>query len=122
MNDDLAPLLSTLPEPLPPSAMTANVMARIEREVAAQHMVASSPSTARHSRDVSMWVWASLGIVLVAGATGFSWYVHGLPDVLSPRVLRGGIDAGLSGWQATLAGIAGLMLCLRALFSPLRSR
>lgn len=122
MNDELAPLLSILPEPLPPSSIAVNVMARIEREAALRKSDATSPSTARQKRDVSMWVWASLGIALFIGATGSSWYVYGLPDLLSPRFLRGGIDAGLSGWQATLAGIAGLLICLRALFSPLRSR
>jgi hypothetical protein len=120
MNDDLAPLLSTLPEPMAPSSITANVMARIEREAALQAISAALP--AKHTRNLSMWITACVGILLVTGATASGWYLHGIPDVFSPRFLRGGLDAGLVGWQATLAGVVGLVLCLRALFAPLRSR
>jgi len=61
-----------------PASITATVMARIEREAAAQRAEASSP-------------------------------VRGLTAVLA-------------GWQASLVGVVGLILCLRALFAPLRAR
>ena len=120
MNDDLAPILSTLPEPVAPSSITATVMARIEREAAAQRAEALSP--VRQKRDVSMWVTACIGMALVFGAIASGWYSNGLPDTLSPRFLRGGLTAVLAGWQASLVGVVGLVLCLRALFAPLRSR
>jgi anti-sigma factor RsiW len=122
MNDDLAPILATLPEPQAPSSITATVMARIEREAAHQQAVAASPLHRRGSPDVLTWVTACLGIGLVGGAIASGWYTNGLPDVFAPRFFRGGLGAALAGWQALLAGIAGLALCLRALFAPLRSR
>lgn len=122
MNDDLAPILSTLPEPAPPSSIAATVMARIEREAAAQQAAAGAPALRRTTRDLSMWVTACVGIVLVSGAIASGWYSNGLPDVLSPRFVRGSLSATLAGWQASLIGVVGLALCLRALFAPLRSR
>lgn len=121
MNDDLAPLLSTLPEPAAPTSITASVMARIEREAAAQHAEAAAPIRRPHGRDSWMWITACLGILLVVGATASNWYNNGLPPVFSPQLLRGGLDAALGGWQSTVAGLTGLTLCLRALFAPLRS-
>lgn len=120
MNDDLAPLLSTLPEPVAPSSITATVMARIERETAAIHAEAASSVRSRHKRDVSVWVTACLGILLVGGAIASGWYNNGVPDMFSPRFLRGGLGGVLVGWQASLVGVVGLALCLRALFAPLR--
>lgn len=122
MNDDLAPLLSTLPEPAAPPSITATVMARIEREAAAQLAESASPVASRHKRDVSTWITACLGIALVAAATATGWYTNGLPEVFSPRFLRGGLGSALAGWQASLVGLVGLALCLRALFAPLRLR
>lgn len=122
MNDDLAPILSTLPEPVAPSSITATVMARIEREAAAQQAEAASPVHRRSKRDISMWVTASLGVVLVGGAVASGWYANGLPDLVSPQLFRGGVDAAFTGWRASLVGVVGLVLCLRALFAPLRSR
>lgn len=122
MNDELAPILSSLPEPAAPASLTATVMARIEREAIAQPLGGATRARQERSRDVWLWITASVGVLLVVGAVASSWYVHGLPDVFSPRTVRGGIGAGFAGWQATIAGIAGLILCLRALFAPLRSR
>lgn len=122
MNDNLAPLLSTLPEPVVPSSITATVMARIEREVAARHAESVSPTIVRPRRDVSMAVLSCLGIALVCGATAMGWYSFGVPEVFAPRLFRGGLGSALTGWQASLLGIVGLILCLRALFAPLRSR
>lgn len=73
-------------------------------------------------RDASMWITACLGILLVCGATASGWYFNGLPDMFSPRFVRGGLGSALAGWQASLAGLVGLGLCLRALLAPLRSR
>lgn len=122
MTDDLARLLSTLPEPVAPSSITATVMARIEREAAEQRAEGASPARVRHRRDAATWVTACVGLALVIGATASGWYSNGVPDMISPRFLRGSLDAALTGWQASLAGVAGLVLCLRALFAPLRSR
>lgn len=122
MNDDLAPLLATLPEPLAPSSITATVMARIEREVAAQRADSASPARVRQTRDVSMWMTACVGILLMVGATAWGWYDNGLSGVFSPQFVRGGLSVAFAGWPASLAGIVGLILCLRALFAPLRSR
>jgi hypothetical protein len=121
MNDELAQILATLPEPAAPASITATVMARIEREVAARQAEAAV-SVGTRSRDVSMWITACLGLVLVCGAVAFGWYANGVPDVYSPRLFRGGLTAALAGWQASVVGIVGLALCLRALFAPLRAR
>jgi hypothetical protein len=122
MNDDLAPLLSTLAEPAAPSSITASVMARIEREASAHRVEIPSPAHRRQAGDASMWLTACVGIVLVCGAVAAGWYAYGFPDLFAPQWLRGGLNAAFVGWQATLAGVLGIALCLRALFAPLRSR
>jgi hypothetical protein len=122
MNDDLAPILSTLPEPVAPSSITATVMARIERESAAQQAEAASPVQLRRTSDLATWVTACLGIALVFVAIASGWYRNGLPDMFTARFLRGGLGSALAGWQASLVGVVGLALCLRALFAPLRLR
>lgn len=122
MNDDLLPLLATLPEPAAPPSITATVMARIEREVAERQVDAGSPVRRRHANDLTTWITAAAGIALVLGATATGWYYNGVPDLFSPRFLRGGLVAALAGWQASLVGLLGLGLGLRALFAPLRAR
>ncbi|MCC7185234.1 MAG: hypothetical protein IT185_03255 [Acidobacteria bacterium] len=115
MNDELAPILSTLPEPTLPSSMTASVMARIARE--ADLVVA-----VEQPRERPTWLWSLVGLAVVIGAAVYGWATGiGLPDVLGAKV--GGRLAMLPmGGPLTAVMAAGVLVYLGGLFAPLHSR
>jgi hypothetical protein len=115
MNDDLAPILSTLPEPVAPSSMTASVMARIARE-------ADAAVAVEHPRERPTWVWSVVGLTVVVAAAIYGWINGiGLPDLLGSKV--GGRPALLPmGGPLTAVMTVGLLIYLAGLFAPLRSR
>jgi hypothetical protein len=115
MNDDLAPILSTLSEPVAPSSMTTTVMARIARE-------ADLAVAVEQPRERPVWLWSLAGLVVVIAAVAYGWTTGvGLPDVLGPKV--GGRLALLPmGGPLTAVMAVGLLVYLAGLFAPLRSR
>jgi hypothetical protein len=115
MNDDLAPILSTLPEPVAPSSMTASVMARIARE-------ADAAVAVERPRERPTWVWSVVGLAVVMAAAIYGWINGiGLPDLLGSKV--GGRLALLPmGGPLTAVMTVGLLIYLAGLFAPLRSR
>lgn len=115
MNDDLAPLLSTLPEPVVPSSMTATVMARIARE-------ADLAVAVEHPRERPTWLWSLVGLTVVMGAAVYGWMNGvGLPDLLGSKV---GSRLALlpMGGPLTALMAVGVLVYLAGLFAPLRSR
>ena len=84
--DDLTPLLSRLPEPMPPSTLTATVMARIERE-AEQKAEAKGPVPVSRARELRAWFWTFAGVSLVLVAFVSGWLSSGtLPTFTSARI------------------------------------
>ncbi len=121
MTDDLAPVLSKLPEPMPASTLTATVMARIERE-AERSAEAKVTVQVRRPREVRTWLWTFAGVALVLAAFANGWLSTGsLPDFTSPRVGRGGQSLiPVQGPATALLGV-GLLVYLAGLFAPLLS-
>ncbi len=115
MNDDLAAILSTLPEPTLPSSMTSSVMARIARETDVAAAVA-------RPRERPTWMLSVVGLVIVLGVAVYGWTSGiGLPDLLGSKV--GGRLALLPmGGPMTAVMTVGLLVYLAGLFAPLRSR
>jgi hypothetical protein len=115
MNDDLAPILSTLPEPTPPSSMTSSVMARIARE-------ADAAVAVEDPRERPTWVWSVVGLAVVMAAMVYGWATGAaLPDLLGSKV--GGRLALLPmGGPLSAVMAVGLLVYLAGLFAPLRSR
>jgi len=115
MNDDLAPILSTLPEPVAPPSMTASVMARIARE-------ADAAVAVERPRERPTWLWSVVGLTVVVAAMVYGWATGAaLPDLLGSKV--GGRLALLPmGGPLTALMAGGLLVYLAGLFAPLRSR
>jgi len=115
MNDDLAPILSALPEPVAPSSMTATVMARIARE-------ADLAIAVEVPRERPTWIWSVVGLAVVVGAAVYGWANGiGLPDLLGSKV---GGRLALLPMDGPLTAVmtVGLLIYLAGLFAPLRSR
>lgn len=120
--DDLTPLMSRLPEPAPPAALMATVMARIERETAQYSPGAEASAPARHGRDRPAWLWTLVGAAVVLGVSAAGWLETGaLPGV---TLARTGFAKPLAmpgvGPASMILG-AGLLLYLVGLLAPLRS-
>ena len=120
MVDDLTPVLARLPEPLPPSTLTATVMARIERE-AEQHAADTLAAPARRP-ELRAWLWTFVGIALVLVAFINGWLsMETLPDFTAPVIGRGRPSLMPAGGPFALLVGVGLLVYLAGLFAPLRS-
>ena len=121
MMDDLTPVLSRLPEPMPPSTLTARVMARIEREAEQKaHEVAVPVSRAR---ELQTWVWTTAGIALVLVVFIKSWISSGsLPSLIAARIGLNHQPLMPVGPSVSLFLALGLITYLTGLFAPLQSR
>ena len=122
MNDDLTPLLRELPEPAPPSTMTATIMARVQRE-AERKAEAQVVATVKTSVDLRMWLATFAGIALVVVLFISGWQSLGtVPDFTSPRIGSGrAMLVPIQGPTMLLMGL-GLLIYLAGLFAPLRTR
>ena len=120
MTDPIAQLLAGLPEPAPPPALAATVMARIERESAPVRVVAA-PRVSSPGPSQLGWFWALAGAVGVAALAVHGWLRTGSrPDLTSARI--GPSDLVLlpvDGWVSWLL-CAALAVFLIGLFAPLR--
>ena len=116
MNDDLIPLLRDLPEPAPPSSLTATVMARIERESDARSVV-----PVKTAADLRVWLWTFTGIAIVVVLFAKGWLTVGMPpDLMTPRLGVGrAMLVPIQGPTLWLVGV-GLLVYLAGLFAPLR--
>jgi hypothetical protein len=122
MTDDLTPVLSRLPEPMPPSTLTATVMARIERE-AGQRANATLTVARSRSREFQTWFWtfAGIGLVLMVFING--WLSSGvLPSLTAARIGFNRVPLMPAGTSVSLLLALGLIAYLAGLFAPLRSR
>jgi hypothetical protein len=118
--DELLPVLKRLPDPAPPSTITATVMARIARDAERQaEAVATAPAPRRQDRPA--WAWALVGIAVVLGARIYGLVVtESLPDFTSSRIGLGH-SLGMPGvGSVSLALGLGLLVYLAGLFAPLR--
>lgn len=120
MMDDLTSVLERLPEPMPPSTLTATVMARIEREAERKADAGEAP-VPRH-REHRAWLWTLAGAALVLGVSLYGPLVKGaLPDFTSSRIGFGRKGVlPVEGRTALLLAL-GLVVYLVGLFAPLRS-
>ncbi len=121
MTDDLTPVLSQLPEPMPPSTLTATVMARIEREaeLEADSMITVPVSRAR---ELQTWFWTFAGIALVVFVFINGWVSAGsLPDFTASRIGLTAAPLMPIGTSVSLLLAFGLLVYLAGLFAPLRS-
>jgi hypothetical protein len=119
MNEDLAPLLKELNEPAPPTALKANVMARIARDVE-RHAEVQVTAPVRRRADLKVWLYtlAGLGAILFVFADG--WLTAGvLPDLTSARIGMGRTPLMPFGTPAWVLWI-GFIVYLAGLFAPLR--
>jgi len=122
MTDDLTPVLSQLPEPMPPSTLTATVMARVEREaeLRADPMIAVP---ARRARELQTWLWSFAGIALVMFVFVNGWLsAASLPDVTGSRIGLNRAPLMPIETSVSLLLALGLLIYVAGLFAPLRSR
>lgn len=122
MRDELAQLLTRLPEPEAPSSITTTVMARLARE-ADETPTAHGATLEPVRRDRLGWIVAVAGAVVIAGAIANGWVQTWTAEgMLSPRLIREGFSGvRIEGWAAPWA-LLGLLCYLGGLFAPLRSR
>lgn len=120
MTDPIAQLLASLPEPAPPPALAATVMARIARESAPVRVDAQS-RVSSHGPSHLGWFWALAGAVGVAALAVHGWVRTGSgPDLTSARIGPSEIVLlPVEGW-ASLLLCAALVVFLIGLFAPLR--
>ena len=122
MMDDLTPVLSRLPEPTPPSTLTATVMARIEREAEEKaHAKVAMPVS--RARELQTWLWTFVGVALVLTVFVSAWLSSGtLPNITAARI--GLNHAPLVPVEARVSVLLalGLIAYVAGLFAPLRSR
>jgi hypothetical protein len=120
MIDELAPVLTRLPDPAPPASFRAIVMARIERDVdrqRASEREATTPARRRYDRPV--WLWTLAGLAIVLGASAYGLLAGGsLPDLTSPRIGRAPLMMPMEG-PALIVGL-GLVVYMAGLLAPLR--
>lgn len=121
MMDDLTPVLSRLPEPMPSSTLTATVMARIERE--ADHKAHAKVAVpASRARELRTWLWTFAGVAVVLMVFVNGWLSSGsLPNFTSARIGLGRAPLMPVGTSVSLFLALGLIAYLAGLFAPLRS-
>ena len=121
MTESMESKLARLPEPAPPAALAATVMARIAR--APTHDSATADRRARRPETESILggLWAFIGAVLVGVVVVQRWLAAGFAsELVSSRIGDGGLVlVPLDGWTS-LVLCAGLVLYLLGLFAPLR--
>jgi hypothetical protein len=121
MNDDIRPLISQLPEPAPPTTLTASVMARIARE-ADRETAPATAAFARQRGEWIFWLWITTGLAIVLGSTVQGWLSGGsLPDLTSPRIGFGGLTLMPFDGPVTVFIAIGVLVYLAGLFAPLRT-
>lgn len=120
MIDGVEQLLTRLPEPVPPPTLAATVMARIGRVRDQAIITEPAQSPATSLRDPA-WLWAVVGLILVAGLTVHGWLSAGYPpDVVSSRIGIGRLLLMPVEGVGVLLLALGLWLFLLGLFAPLR--
>ena len=119
MNEELNGLLTRIPEPTPPPAFKATVMARIARE-ADRPLPDAAVVRAERKRDRRAWILIPIGLLLAAGAVVYPYFAaQVLPD-LSVRMSP--VQAGLMPeGTPVLIAVVGLLLYLAGLFATLPS-
>ena len=120
--DDLTPVLSRLAEPMPPSTLTATVMARIEREAErkADEKVAVPVSRAR---ELQTWLWTFVGVALVLAVFVSAWLSSGaLPNITAARIGLNHPPLMPMESRVSLLLALGLIAYIAGLFAPLRRR
>ena len=120
MNDDLATVMTKLPEPPPPYSLKATVMARIAHEADLQSQEAEATPSLSRPRDWFVSLPILAGLAVVVAAVTAPWISEGtLPDLTSPRL--GAITVSLipESQIALVIGI-GLLVYIAGLFAPLR--
>lgn len=122
MIDDLAPLMTRLPDPALPASFRATVMARIERDIDRQSTAAAEDAAlALRQRDLPAWLWTLAGLVVVVCASAYGWFEMGsTPDFTSPRIGQRLVLIPADGSTALAIGL-GLLLYMAGLLAPLRS-
>ena len=118
--DDLTPVLARLPEPMPPSTLTATVMARIEQE--AEQKAAAAGTVPVRRLEMRAWLWTFVGVALVVGVLiSAALDARAMPDFTSSRIGLGRAPLmPIEGPALLLLGV-GLLVYLSGLFAPLRS-
>lgn len=122
MIDDLAPLMTRLPDPTLPASFKATVMARIERDVDLQNAAAADDAAAApRQHDLPGWLWTLAGLVAVVSASAYGWIETGsMPDFASPRIGQRLVLIPADASTALAIGL-GLLLYMAGLLAPLRS-
>ena len=120
MMDDLTPVLSRLPEPMPPSTLTATVMARIERE--AEQRASTTVVPGSRARELQPWFWTFAGVAVVLLVVVKGWLSSGaLPSFTSARIGFGHAPLMPVDTRVSLFLALGLFVYVAGLFAPLRS-
>lgn len=120
MTDDLKLLLQQLPEPEPPSSISATVMARIAREVEQRAEAQTSPAVVTRERPV--WILAVAGAAIAFLVLVNGWLSTGsMPDMTSARIGIGrpAVIPILDLRLTALLAVA-FLVYLAGLFAPLR--
>lgn len=124
MIDDVSTVMAQLPEPQPPAAFKAQVMARIAREADRPEELAADNAVQAKRRENPTWFWTLVaGLVIVVGASVYGWLSGGsLPSLTAPLIGHGQADLmPMEGPVAVAVGI-GLLVYLGGLFAPLAGR
>jgi len=123
MNDGIDSLLTRLPEPEPPTTLSASIMARVEREADRPATATRAFSREMNNRHAPAWTWAVLGIAVVTGLTVYGWLTKvNPPDVISSRIGLGRLERMPVDAVHVLLLATGLWLFLAGLFAPLARR
>ena len=121
MMDDLTPVLSRLPEPMPSSTLTATVMARIERE-AERNADARVVAPASRARELRTWLLTFVGVALALTAFVNGWLSSGtLPNFAAARIGINHAPLMPIGPGVSVLLALGLLVYVVGLFAPLRS-
>ena len=116
--DDLASVMSQLPDPDPPPTLTATVMARIERDA---DQKADAPVVPVPHREYPAWVWTLAGVAMVFGVSIYGWYATGsTPDITSSRIGPGRPALMPTEGSGTAILALGLLLYIVGLLAPLQ--
>ena len=120
MNESIDSLLMRLPDPAPPPALLASVMARIEREPNRMTMATCARNGKMNDHDRPAWVWAVVGIAVVIGLTVYRWLTAPESlDVISSRIGPGRLEQMPVKAAEVLLLATALWLFLVGLFAPL---
>ena len=117
-NEQLDGLLARIPEPTPPPAFKATVMARIARE-ADQPLPDPAVVRTQRRRDRRAWMLASTGLLLAAGALAYPYLAAQVIPDLSARMSPISAGAGAASGSLGILVAVGLLLYLAGLFAPL---